>query len=122
MSSLSLPQLFNGTIPRRNPNNHKYMSIDSRRNKVNRSLSVFEEEYVKKRKPLSKNGTIPRNTFRGVSRDEIERTAKMICHTMTVSFVWFLFLLRISFESDGFLLTILGQAYFDEKNIRFCGC
>lgn len=85
MSSLSLPQLFNGTIPRTNQNNHKYMSIDSRRSKVNRSLSTFEEEFVKKRKQLSRNGTIPRNTFRGVPRDEIEKTAKMICHNMTVS-------------------------------------
>ncbi|KAL5288048.1 hypothetical protein ACFFRR_008722 [Megaselia abdita] len=83
MSSLSLPQLFNGTIPR-NRNKHKYMSIDSRRSKINRSLSTFEEEFVKKRKPLSKNGTIPRNTFRGVPRLEIERTANMICHNMTI--------------------------------------
>lgn len=88
MSSLSLPQLFHGTIPRRKPDNYKYMSIDSRRRKINRSLSTFEEEFVKKRRPLSKNGTIPRNTFRGVPKDEIEKTAKMICHNMTVSYVF----------------------------------
>lgn len=92
MSSLSLPHLINGTIPR-NRNKHKYMSIDSRRKLVNRSLSTFEEEFAKKRKPLCRNGTIPRNTFRGVPKDEIEKTAKLICHNMTVSIKNFIFIL-----------------------------
>lgn len=125
MSSLSLPQLFNGTIPRRNRNKHKYMSIDSRRSKVNRSLSTFEEEFVKKRKPLSKNGTIPRNTFRGVHRDEIERTAKMICHNMTVSFGYYTYIILIWFDLSWDSLFI--QLYVCNyprtlflENLNFC--
>lgn len=81
-NSCTLPKLINGGGYSSNPTiNQKYMSLNSR---LFMSPNKFDYEILKRKQPLNRNGTIPKNQFRGIRKDVIEKQATIICHSMTV--------------------------------------